>query len=175
VISATQGTGSARELIPYLEKHFNPQLVATLAREALLAHETWSLIESQAQDLFEVSTPGRATASRCGSQTSCMCTCPSETGFQAGLAGMYWIAAGITSAHIQGLLTLLRAGQSGAQIQLPHGCVGLRQFDAILLSREARPKIQPFTYELQIPRPVPCRRSWAVFESAICRHRTCRQ
>jgi tRNA(Ile)-lysidine synthase len=42
-----------RELLPYLEEHFNPQLVATLSREALVAREAWSFIESHALRAFE--------------------------------------------------------------------------------------------------------------------------
>jgi tRNA(Ile)-lysidine synthase len=159
-----------RELIPYLEKNFNPQLVATLAREALIARETWSLIESQAQELFERihSREGDGLSLRV---TDLLRVHPAlqKQVFRQALRECIGSLRGITSAHIQGLLTLLRAEQSGAQIQLPRGCVGLRQFDAILLSREARPRIQPFTYELQIPGRCSVAEAGAVFESAIRR------
>ena len=48
--------------MPYLEEHFNPRLIATLAREAFLARETWAFIESAANRLLRISIAGAARA-----------------------------------------------------------------------------------------------------------------
>jgi tRNA(Ile)-lysidine synthase len=159
-----------RELIPYLEKNFNPQLVATLAREALLARETWSFIELQAQELFN-SLHSREGDSLSLRVTDLLNVHPAlqKQVLRQALRECMGSLRGITSAHIQSLLTLLGTEQSGAQIQLPRGCIGLRQFGAIVLSKEARPRIPPFTYELQVPGRCSVAEAGAVIESAICR------
>jgi tRNA(Ile)-lysidine synthase len=159
-----------RELVPYLEKNFNPQLVATLAREALLARETWSLIESQAQELFEDlhSREGESLSLRVTELLNVHPALQKQILRQA-LRECMGSLRGITSAHIQSLLTLLGTEQSGAQVQLPRGGIGLRQFDAILLSKEAPPRIPPFLYELHIPGRCDVAEAGAVVESAICR------
>ena len=140
------------ELRPYLEEHFNPQLVSTLAREAALAREAWSFIESEAKRAFE------------------SLDCRSRDGIMLNLCGLLELhpalqkevlrqalkecsgtLRGVTYSHLEGILRLCSEGCSGDQVQLPHGCTALRQFNTLLLMTHPPPRIRSFAYRLEVP------------------------
>jgi tRNA(Ile)-lysidine synthase len=141
-----------QELLPYLEKHFNPQLIATLAREAHMARETWSFIESQASELFkEIHSRTENSISINLEKLRKAHSALQKQVLRQALKECTGTLRGIASAHIDSLLSLCQADRSGARIELPHGCIGMRQFDEIVLLNQPLPPSRFFQYELGIP------------------------
>jgi tRNA(Ile)-lysidine synthase len=158
-----------QELMPYLEKNFNPGIVQTLAREACLARETSALIESQAQQAFEIlhqqiedgiSLPIRDLLGLHPALQKQVV----RFALKKCLGSLHRVA----TLHIESILALCRVKQSGRRIRLPHGNVALRQFSNLLLLKHDLPSGSSFTYELAVPgrRLVPEAR--AEFSARIC-------
>jgi tRNA(Ile)-lysidine synthase len=159
-----------QELLPYLQKAFNPQLTATLAREALVARETWSLVESLSTECYE------------------RIRCRTDEGLRLGIENLLNIhpalqkqvlrqalreclgsLRGIGSPHIESIVSLCRNEQSGARVQLPRGCLVMRQFDTILFYGQAPPPARSFSYELSVPGQCFVAEAGAFFASKTCR------
>ncbi len=141
-----------RELLPYLESHFNPRMTETLAREADLAREAWSFFESQAKELFRqihTRTPDGISLN-IKDFIKIHPALRKEVCRQA-LLECRGSLQGITSRHIDSLLSLSHKERSGARIELPHGCLAVRQFDVILLTVATPGKSRAYTYELEVP------------------------
>jgi tRNA(Ile)-lysidine synthase len=158
-----------RELLPYLEKHFNPQLVATLAREAQTARETWSLIESQAAELLKKihSRTENGVSINLEKLRKVHPALQNQVLRQA-LKECTGTLRGIGATHIESLRSLCGTEQSGSQIQLPHGCTGIRQFDELVLLNRPLPPDRIFQYELSIPGQCLVAEAGMIFTSARC-------
>jgi tRNA(Ile)-lysidine synthase len=141
-----------RELIPYLERHFNPRLADTLAREAGLAREVAGYLEAQARSVLE------SIRIRDGEGLAL----PVRRILELHPALQKWVVRfalrecrgdlrGITARHIDAVHALCRPLHSGRRIKLPGGSVAARQFGNILFM-EREPSPQPgFSYSLPIP------------------------
>ena len=149
------------ELIPYLESHFNPRTIETLAREADLVREAWTFIESQAKDCFQKIHARTADSITLNIKdfSTIHPTLRKEVCRQT-LLEFLGSLRGITSRHIDGLMALSRKGQSGSLIQLPHGCTALRRLRPSPAwppdpdrrrGRFLRP-VRPLTEQKRIPR-----------------------
>jgi tRNA(Ile)-lysidine synthase len=156
------------ELLPYLEKNFNPQLVPTLSREAALAREIWSLIESQADEAFE------KLHKKCGEGIlldlkSLLDLHPAlqKQVLRQALRSFPESLRGITSRHIDSILSLCGEGSSGDQIRLPHGSAAIRQFDTLLLMPHPPGPTASFMYTLQVPGECRVTEAGLIFRSSI--------
>jgi len=140
-----------RELVPYLEKHFNPNLGLTLAREASLMRETWDFIESNARVSFEQTsrTVGNSVLFSVPAINALHPALKKEV-IRYGLKLCRGGLRGITRAHAEALLALCGNGQSGRRVMLPDGAVAVRQFDELLLSSSVEETVD-YRYELEIP------------------------
>lgn len=157
------------ELLPYLENNFNPELVPTIAREALMARETWSFIESLAVEAFK------------------SLHCRTEDGISLGIKDLLELhpalqkqvlrqalkaclgsLRGITSVHIQSLLSLCRNGLSGDSVRIPHGSFAIRQFDRLLLLIRPPQPDPAFVYKLDVPGQCFVAEAGAIFNCTIC-------
>jgi tRNA(Ile)-lysidine synthase len=158
-----------RELVPYLENNFNPQLVATLSREAFLAREAWSFIESKAKAAFE------SLCLRQGNDISLALHGFAE--LHPGLQKQVLRQAikeclgslhGVTSRLVENILSICTAGNSSDQVWMPHGSTAIRQFNMLLLIKHPPSNIPSFEYKLSIPGE--CRVSEAniSFRAKIC-------
>jgi tRNA(Ile)-lysidine synthase len=140
------------ELLPYLEKNFNPRLVSTIARETALARETWSFVESQAVAAYQnLQCPaGNGILLKVSQLLELHPALQKQVVRQAIKA---WLGSlrGITSVHIQSLIALCAAGRSGDQIDMPHGGIALRQFDSLLLLNKPANIIHDYAYILNVP------------------------
>jgi tRNA(Ile)-lysidine synthase len=154
------------ELLPYLESHFNPQVVPALAREAHLAREIWSFVESQALKAFE--------SLRLRTQEGTSLQIKDLLGLHPALQNEVLRVAlracsgslrGITSCHIQSILSLCRAN-SGSEIRMPRGMVAIRQFDSLILGRAVRPS-PAFRYQLELPGQCLVAESGALFSGTV--------
>jgi tRNA(Ile)-lysidine synthase len=157
-----------RELIPYLESHFNPRMIGTLAREANLAREAWGYIESQAKESFW-RIHARTNEGILLNIKDFLQIDPAlqKDVCRQALLECLGSLRGITSRHIDGLLSLAGKHQSGAQIQLPHGCIASRQFDSILLQKEASQN-PAFLCELNVPGRCIVSETGAIFTAVRC-------
>jgi tRNA(Ile)-lysidine synthase len=142
-----------RQLIPYLEKNFNPQLITTLSREAGLARETWSFIESSARQAF-ISAHRREGASMFLDVPKVI---QQHQGLQkeilrVALKECLGSLRGIESVHIHNLLSLFESNRSGDRINLPGMIIAERQFGEVILRKI--PGIEEFiafSYTLPVP------------------------
>jgi tRNA(Ile)-lysidine synthase len=160
------------ELIPYLEKNFNPKLSHTVAREALLMRETWSFLNSQALKTFEgmYRSVNRGIALKI-EEILALHPALQKQVLRCALRHCLGSVKGIGLSHVDSLLSLCGRSQSGGWIQMPRKIVALRQFDELLLLRGMPELHAGFHYELQVPgtRHVP--EAGGTLHAEICRSR----
>jgi tRNA(Ile)-lysidine synthase len=140
------------ELIPYLEKHFNPRLAATLTRDASLAREAYDFLERHAlaeyQRLRVLLPDGIALPAR-----ELMELHPA-LGHQIArhaLREVLGTLRGIETVHSNGILRLCGAGQSGRRIELPGGLEARRDLERLELRRGHGSDEASFRYQLGWP------------------------
>jgi len=141
-----------RELIPYLEAKFNPQLISTLAREAAIARETWDYIETQAAAAYEklrTESEGVVSLSVIGLRD--LHPALRKQVLRMALKECFGSLQGIYSRHIEDLLALCRTDARGREIHLPCGVRGIRQFDQLLLQKRCPDPVEDYAYTLKIP------------------------
>jgi tRNA(Ile)-lysidine synthase len=140
------------ELIPYLEKSFNPQSASTIAREAFLARETWSFIESLAVEAYQNlhCRIDNAILLKIDKLLKLHPALQKQVLRQA-LKAHLGSLQGIASVHIQSILSLCATGRSGDQIRIPHGSVVARQFDSLRIMAEPSPANPSYSCRLEIP------------------------
>jgi len=140
------------ELVPYLEKHFNPRLVRIVARESAIMRETWDFILSQAEQSYEMMS--RST------EDGIVLEIPAIEALHPALQKEVLRCAlkrcrghlkGIAWVHIEAVLCLCLHAQSGERITLPQNTVAVRQFDELLLLRSVSKTAPDYHYELQVP------------------------
>lgn len=157
------------ELLPYLTKHFNPQLISTLAREASLAREAWDFIESEANRIFE---------------EACVKNGENLLIHLKGFAELHPVLQkhvvrralkecmgslrGITFRNIESVLSICRADCSGDQIRLPQGKTAFRQFDTLLLTGQKTQPAPSFIYRLDLPGECRVPETGSAFRSIEC-------
>jgi tRNA(Ile)-lysidine synthase len=141
-----------QELLPFLEKNYNPRLVQTLSRTAGLARGAWSLIESEAKSAFE--TIHTKTDEGIFLPVVEMAKLHSELQRQVlrcALKSCLGSLHGITSQHISSILSVCGKEQSGSRVELPGGHMVIRQFGALSMLKR-KPLAGPeFNYALNIP------------------------
>jgi len=141
-----------RELIPYLEKNFNPRLADTLAKEAELARDVAGYLEAQAKIALESSRVSSAE----GLVLPVQRILELHPALQKSVARLALRECrgnlrGIAAHHIEDILALCRPLHSGRRIKLPGGPIVARQFGSILFVKD-EPATQPgFSYRLTIP------------------------
>jgi tRNA(Ile)-lysidine synthase len=156
------------ELMPYLEKSFNPQLAPILAREACWARETWSFIESQAMEAYR--------KLHCRIDNGILLNVDmllklhpalQKQVLRQALKACLGSLRGIAAVHIQSLLSICGTGRSGDQIRIPHGHIAVRQFDSLQI---ARPSLANPAYSCRLEIPGQCciPEIGVTFRCAIC-------
>jgi tRNA(Ile)-lysidine synthase len=139
------------ELIPYLEENFNPNLIQTLSREALLNREIWSFVKSRTREAFD------AVHRRCEGGISL--AVPDLLTLHPALQKEVLRYAvkqcsgslrGITSRNIENLLLLCRNNMSGRHFRLRR-FAAFREFDNLLLRSSEPAGTGGYAYVLEIP------------------------
>jgi tRNA(Ile)-lysidine synthase len=141
-----------RELLPYLEESFNPQLARILAREAFLARETWSFIESLAEEAYR--SLYRRIDNGIGLKVDNLLKLHPALQKQVlrqALKACLGSLRGIDSIHIQNILSLCATGCSGDHIRMPHGSMVVRQFDSLQILAHPSPANPSYACRLEIP------------------------
>jgi tRNA(Ile)-lysidine synthase len=141
-----------RELIPYLEKHFNPRLTDTLVTAADLARDVAAYVESQARSVFESirTWDEEGLALPVGPILELHPALQKEL-LRIALRECRGTLRGITSRHIDANHALCRPLHSGRRIELPCGTAAVRQFSRILFLAQLPSASPEFSYDLPIP------------------------
>ncbi len=140
------------ELIPMLQKEFNPRIVRALAQMALLAREDEAFLQHHS----------RKAAEKIGSRSPDGFSCRADelAGLPPALQRRMVLAAleeqeegssGMTLAHVMQVLDLAERGKSGRRALLPGGLEARRRFDRLILSSRSEPAKPPWVLELNIP------------------------
>jgi tRNA(Ile)-lysidine synthase len=139
------------ELIPYLEKNFNPKLTQTLSREALLNREIWSFVESQTRLSFDaVHRKSKEGIGLAVPDLLKLHPALQKEVLRYAVKRCSGSLRGITSRNIEDLLLLCRGKMSGRHIYL-HGLAAFREFDNLLLRSPEPVGAGGYAYVLEIP------------------------
>ena len=141
-----------RELIPYLEKKFNPRLIDTLARETGIARETWDFIETQSRaalaNLYAETGEG---ISLDAAGLLRLHPALQKQVLRLALKDGFNSLRNISAAHIENLLTLCEKRTGGGETRLAGGIRGIRSFDRLLLQKHPPKPAVGYSYPLTIP------------------------
>jgi tRNA(Ile)-lysidine synthase len=140
------------ELIPYLEQHFNPRLIAALTREAGLAHAAHGFLEEHAHAAWRrlrQTVPGGVALPAAGLIELHPALRPAVA--RLALEEALGSLQGIGSVHIRQILRLCAPRQSGRRIMLPGGAAACRNPDLLELSRQGPAAAPRFEYSLAWP------------------------
>ena len=141
-----------RELIPYLEKEFNPRLIDTLARETGIARETWDFIETQSRaalaNLRDETEEGISLDT-----TGLLRLHPAlrKQVLRLALKEGFDSQQDIGAANIESLLKLCEKRTGGGEIRLAGGRRGIRRFDRLLLQKHPPKPAVEYSHPLNIP------------------------
>jgi tRNA(Ile)-lysidine synthase len=157
------------ELVPYLEKSFNPRLMETLAREASQSRETWVFIEAEAkQALGRLCRRDDNGISIALHGLAALHPALQKQVLRQALKECLGSLRGVTSRHVDGILSLCGAGHSGGQIRISRQNIAIRQFDTLLLTKHPVERKPSFAYKLEIPGECRVAEAGAIFRSKIC-------
>jgi tRNA(Ile)-lysidine synthase len=144
------------ELIPYLEAHFNPRVVETLARHAEIARESQGYLEDSAGQCY------LALRRRLPDGVAV----PVAGLFAAHVAARKLLVrqaifeslgsrTGVTTVHVDDILEMCRRNAGGRRIVLPGGVTALLQSGQLLILRRTDDRPEQFCRELRIPGECP--------------------
>lgn len=141
-----------KELVPYLEKSFNPRLLQVLGREAEVFRELWQYLDTQSKNTFKsIRVPTKNGIALDANGLHELHPAFQKLVLRQALKECRGSLKGITLDHIRGVIGLCSSGKSGCRLELPDGCVALRQFDKLCLLHNDLPQAPPFKYTLTIP------------------------
>ncbi len=157
------------EIIPYLEKSFNPRLIRTLALESDLAREIWAFIESQGKKYFE-RLYRRVDDGISLDINDLMSLQPAmqKQVLRHALRELNRSLRGISSSHIEKIAGICRPDQSGRRISLPGGNAAMRQYERLLLLKREPAICRPFNYSLPLPGMCRIAEAGVIFSATIC-------
>jgi tRNA(Ile)-lysidine synthase len=141
------------ELLPFLEREFNPAIVPLLKHHADQARDEESFLEEQAH---ERSRPWRLREGA-GEKISLRAFQGFPPAIQRRvlrqmLASVRESLRGVSYSHIEGLLRFAAGAQSGHSFPLPGGAVARKEFDWLILgSQPASVGGVEYSYPLEIP------------------------
>jgi len=141
-----------RELIPYLEKNFNPRVIDTLARETGIARETWDFIETQARAAIEnlrVETEEGISLDVAGLLR--LHPALQKQVLRLALKDGFGSTLNIGAAHIDNLLTICKKRNGGGEIRFPGGSRVIRSFGRLLLQKNPPKPADGYLYPINIP------------------------
>lgn len=128
-----------RELIPYLEAHFNPAVVEALARSADAAREAGEFLDSEAaRALAEI---GKATPQGIAldaPKLAALHPALSKLVLRAAVRAARGDRRRITARHLAALMDLSRPRRSGRRIALPGWWEARREFGVLHIERYGR-------------------------------------
>lgn len=140
------------ELIPYLERHFNPGLTETVAREAATMRETWDLLQSLAEKSCDaISRPVDGGVGISVQAVKALHPALQKEVLRCALKRSKGDLKGIGRVHIEQVLRLCHRARGGERVRLPQETIAIRQFDDLLLLCPQPETGKGYRYELQVP------------------------
>ncbi len=143
------------ELIPAIEKQFNPRLVETLAREAAIARETSDFLNLLARREYARIRLDSAHEADSASLTVAalleLHPLLRKLVIREALRRTRGTLKGINTRHIESAVRLCVEGRSGRQIELPGGQIVSRRFSELSFTCEKRRPGPRFCYDLAVP------------------------
>ncbi len=139
------------ELLPYLETHFNPRLIETLAREAAIAGAAAAFLRHHARLEYErlrIAIPGGIALPAAPILQLHAAVRPEV--IRQALLDLSGSLRGLDAAHIESILRLCEPNRSGRLIELPDSIRAGRELDTIELKRNVRTPAG-FHYEFSWP------------------------
>ena len=157
------------ELVPYLEKHFNPGLVRTIAREASLMRENWDFIQSHAEQAFNrISRPVEEGIALNISAVEELHPALRREVVRCALKYCRGDLKNICWKHIESILFLCLYAQSGDSIEFAQNTRATRQFNTLVLSQGILDPLTDYRYTLTIPGKCYVTEAHAEFRTEIC-------
>lgn len=142
-----------RELLPMLEREYNPELKRLLSELAGRAREDEAFLDLQARErasAWRLREGGTERISR-----RVLAGIPPALArriLRQMLSGVAGSLSGVTHRHIDALYRFTLESQSGKELQLSGGLAARTEFDWLVLSPEARNgKPQEFVYNIVVP------------------------
>ncbi len=142
-----------QELLPRLEKEFNPEIVLLLKELADRARDDEAYLEAQAHERAkpwrvregaEEKIPARALAE--------FPPAVARRVLRQMLVSVRGSGQGVTHAHIEALRHLASEAQSGRSLELPGGGAGRKEFEWLIVAPSAGAAGEPeFAYPVKVP------------------------
>lgn len=142
-----------RELIPYLQEHFNPRLLEVLARSAARARDIAEYLERESRLACEASrkTSGPGSIILSVKRLSELHPAVRSAVVRRAVRECRGSLTGISDRHVRDVIRLAESKRSGHSIDLPGGLVARLEFEELIL-RGTRPGPMPdFCCHLPIP------------------------
>lgn len=140
------------ELIPYLQRHFNPGFVETAAREAATMREAWGLLHSLAEkSCGTVSRPVESGIALSCAAVKALHPALQKEVLRCALRKVRGDLKGIGRVHVEQVLRLCHGTRGGEQVRLPQETAAIRQFDDLLLLCPQPETTPGYRHELQVP------------------------
>jgi tRNA(Ile)-lysidine synthase len=140
------------ELIPYLQRHFNPGFVETVAGEAATMRETWDLLHALAEKSCDtVTRPVEGGIALSTAAVKALHPALQKEVLRCALRNVRGDLKGIGRVHIEQVLQLCRSTRGGGQVRLPQEMSAIRQFDDLLLLCPQPETTPGYRHELQVP------------------------
>ncbi len=156
------------ELIPYLEKHFNPRLVETLATEAELSLGVAGYLDFQAKAVSEslLIRESEVVSVPVGPLVELPPILQNMVVRQA-IRECRGTLRGITARNVKDIVALCRPLHSGRRVFLPGRSTASRQFGNLVFRKSEPALEQEFSYLLPIPGRCPVPESRTEFSAEI--------
>jgi tRNA(Ile)-lysidine synthase len=141
------------ELIPLIEKEYNPNIKDTLNRTASIISMDNEYMDNETDRLLEDAVLERGTDSVTLSMKALL-TIPEAIMmriFIRELSQLYKIPTDISSAHLESMSRVVKGGSPNARIDLPNGLRLVREYGHIILTRKVFERPLKFEGELKIP------------------------
>ncbi len=141
-----------RELIPYLEEHYNPSVLDSLVKTANILKEDYDYIEKQAQTMYKELVYFEKKDQVSFSIPALEKLHPAMKARMLRRAGEELMGKGelLSYQQVQNLLELLDKKQTGKTIHLPMNLEAVISYDKLIFSKEREEEVEPFKEKLAV-------------------------
>lgn len=140
------------ELIPYLEREYNPNLVPTLLRMAEVLREEEALLEAEAGRVLAGVMRAEGEGAVVLERRPLLELPPAlQRRVIRGAWDVLPDGAELPFEHVQRILNLARRPRGGGRVDLPGGARAEREGDRLVLRRGGGERPAPFSYPLAVP------------------------
>lgn len=139
------------ELIPHLEREYNPRIVETLGRTAELLRLDNDFIEGQSLDYYRMLRTQEGKGTLTFSLNGLTKVHPALLGrlFRMAAQELVGRAEILEFKHIESLLGLLRQPETGKTLQLPQGILVKKTYHHLVFTTEMQGDSTGFYYEIE--------------------------